>query len=251
MTGRRERSQSVDRAIEILRVLAVHGPQRLADLEPTVAAPRRVLQRLLVSLEAGGLVQRDAATRRYDLGIGAAVLGRLATERVDLARVAPPHLTRLLHVTGQTALLLVRQGGLAVSAHLEAPADGPAMVFPVGRSIPLWRGAARAILAFLPGDEQAVLGSAADVDDLADRLAEVRRCGYAVGHAEVLPGALAVGAPVFDPFGECIAAVVALGHDAHLDVDRCAPAVIAAAGELTASLGGHPRRPASNSDASV
>lgn len=235
-----ERSQSVDRAIEILRVLAVHGPQRLVDLAGKLAVPRRALQRLLVSLESAGMVQRDTESRRYDLGIGAAVIGRLAAERVDLARVAPPHLGRLLRDTGETALLLVRQDGLAVSAHLEPPTDGPAIVFPVGRSIPLWRGAARAILAFIPPDEQRVYGHAADLDDLPERIAEIRRRGYAVGHAEVLPGAVAVGAPVFDPFGHCVAAVLALGSESHLDVDRCAPVVVAAARELSAALGGKP-----------
>lgn len=238
-----ERSQSVDRAIEILRVLAVHGPQRLADLAARIDAPRRALQRLLASLESGGLVQREPATRRYDLGIATAVLGRLAAERVDLARVAPPHLVALQQATGQTALLLVRQGELAVSAHLETPPEGPAVVFAVGRTLPLWRGAARAILAFLPSDEQHRLAAGTDVDRLGTVLATVRDSGYAIGHAEVLPGALAVGAPVFDPLGHCIAAVLALGSDDHLDVDRCAPAVVAAAEALSRALGGGPAEP--------
>lgn len=232
-------------------MLAVHGPQRLVDLGPKVAAPRRAVQRLLASLEAGGLVQRDAATRRYDLGIGAAVLGRLATERVDLARVAPPHLARLHDQTSQTALLLVRQGDLAVSAHIEAPADGPAIVFPVGRSIPLWRGAARAILAFLPADERARIGDAVEIAGLEARLADVRRRGFAVGHAEVLPGALAVGAPVFDPFGHCVAAVLALGADAHLDIEECAPAVLTAADGVSAALGHRTPRSTGSEDRSV
>jgi DNA-binding IclR family transcriptional regulator len=232
-----ERSQSVDRAVEVLRVLGLHGPLRLADLVTRIDAPRRAIQRLLNSLEQVGHVQRDPVTKRYDLGIGIAILGQLAAERVDLARIAPPFLRALLDETHQTGLLLVRQGPRAVSAHVEAPQDGPAMVFPVGRSIPLWRGAARAILAFLDPAERAELVADAPDSVLPESLEDVRDHGYAIGHAEVLPGAIAVGAPVFDPGGGCVACVAALGSDAHLDPSTCAPVVRRSAADLSRALG--------------
>lgn len=235
-----ERSQSLDRATELLCLLGQRGPMRLTDLVGPLEAPRRALQRLLNSLEHAGFVQRDPTSKRYDLGIGMAILGQIAADRVDLARVAPPFLRALQVATSQTGLLLVRQGVLAVSAHVEAPEDGPAMVFPVGRSIPLHRGAARAILAFLPPVERAGLIAAASDDVLPESLQDVREHGYAIGHAEVLPGAIAVGAPVFDAVGRCVAAVAALGSDAYLDAITCASAVKQAAAELSRALGHDP-----------
>lgn len=232
-----ERSQSLDRATEVLRLLGQRGPLRLTDLVGATNVPRRALQRLLNSLELAGFVQRDPASRQYNLGIGMAILGTIAAERVDLARVAPPFLRALQEETGQTGLLLVRQGALAVSAHVEAPVDGPAMVFPVGRSIPLHRGAARAILAFLDSEESPRFTGEASPGDLPESLQAIRQQGYAVGHAEVLPGAIAIGAPVFDAVGRCIAAVAALGSDAHLNIATCAPAVRRGAAELSRALG--------------
>lgn len=238
--GDRERSQSADRLIEVLRVLTVHGAQRLVELDRRVATPRRTLQRLLVSLEQHGLVARDPATGRYDLGIGLAVMGAVASERVDVARLAPEPLRRLHTQTGQTAMLLVRQGDSAVCAHLAASDDGPTLILPLGRSVPIWQGAVRAIMAFLPQAEVDDLARRAPVDDLAHRLAEVRAAGWALGHAEVLPGALAVAAPVFGPLATPLACVGALGYATSVDPERCAGPVLAAAAALTAALGGHP-----------
>jgi DNA-binding IclR family transcriptional regulator len=128
-----------------------------------------------------------------------------------------------------------------VCAHLATPEEGPALVLPLGRSVQLWKGAVRAILAFLPDEEVAEITDGVRVDDLPARLAEVRRTGWAVGRAEVLTGAIAVAAPVFDPLGSPVACVGALGYDAVLDVGGCADPVLEAAAELTLAIGG--RRP--------
>jgi DNA-binding IclR family transcriptional regulator len=236
--GDSERSQSADRLVEVLRVLTLHGSQRLVDLDRRLPAPRRSLQRLLVSLEGAGLVVRDPDSGRYDLGMGLAVLGAVAVERIDLARVAPSPLRRLHARTGQTGFLLARQGPRAVCAHLATPDDGPALVLPLGRAVPLWQGAVRAILAYLPDAEVAEITRDVPIDDLPARLAEVRAHGWAVGRAEVLAGAIAVAAPVFDPLGSPVACVGALGYDAVLDVRDCADPVLEAAGELTVAIGG-------------
>lgn len=238
--GNPERSQSADRLVEVLRVLTLHGPQRLVELDRRLAPPRRALQRLLVSLESAGLVARDPDTGRYDLGMGLAMLGAVAVERIDLARLAPSPLRRLHDRTGQTGFLLARQGSRAVCAHLATPDEGPALVLPVGRSVPLWQGAVRAILAFLPDAEVTEITRGVPIDDLPARLADVRRDGWAVGRAEVLAGAIAVAAPVFDPLGWPVACVGALGYDAVLKVQTCVDPVVEAAGELTVAIGGRP-----------
>lgn len=232
-----ERSKSVDRAVELLRVLAVHGPLRLADIDDRLDGSRRSLQRLVTSLEHGGLVSRDPGTRLYDLGMGLAVFGTIAAERIDLPKVAPPYVRSVRDATGQTGLLLVRQDDAAVCAHLEVVPDGPALILPLGRLVPLWSGAVRSILAYLD------LAAVPTIPEhtragLTTRLATVRAQGWEVGRAEVLPGAIAVAAPVFDPMGKPIACLGALGYQANLDVDECVAPVCTAAKELTRALGG-------------
>jgi DNA-binding IclR family transcriptional regulator len=219
-------------------VIALQGPQRLADLARLMAAPRRGIQRLLVSLEQAGLVSRDPETRRYDLGMALAVLGAIAAERMDLARLAPPHLRQVLENTGQTGFLLSRQGPEAVCANLQLPADGPTLVLPLGRAIPLWQGAVRVILAYLDDDQVRAVVPRDRLPGVRPRLNMIRARGWEEGHAEVLPGAVAVTAPVFDPVGEPIGCVGALGYEAHLDTGACVGPVRAAAASLTAALGG-------------
>lgn len=237
--SRRERSQSVDRAAELLRVLAVQGPQRLADLDARFDAPRRGLQRLLVSLEHAGLIGRDPESRRYELGPGLAVLGAIAAERIDLPRLAPPHVRHVRDTTGQTGMLLVRQDDAAVCAHIEVVADGPALILPLGRVVPLSSGAVRSILAFVDRGEVATTPEGPP-PELAARLETVRAQGFEVARAEVLPGAIAVAAPVFDAVGEPVACVGALGYQGHLEPEACIGPVLAAAAGLTRALGGRP-----------
>lgn len=208
-----ETSQSVDRAMELLHLLAVRGALRLVDIDRAMAGPRRALQRLLNSLENAGLVSRDPSTKMYDLGMGLAMLGALSEQRTELPRLAPAHLRCLADETGQTGMLLVRRYDDVVCAHIEVPAAGAALVLPVGRAIPLWAGAARAVLAHLGTGEVDRLVPAEARPRIDDDLALIRRQGWSTARGEVLTGAAAVTVPVFDAVGHVIACVGVMGYD--------------------------------------
>lgn len=101
-------------------------------------------------------------------------------------------------------------GEKVLCIHAEQSATDLTSSYPRGRPMPIGRGAtSHSILAFLPrrqlmpliesrlADFRAVeFGK--DAAEVLKRLGEFRRAGVAVARAEVTPGVIGVGAPVFD-----------------------------------------------------
>ena len=228
-----DRSQSVDRAIEVLIAVGRRGPMRLSEIISDLGLPRRNVGRLLSSLEAAGLLRREPASLEYDLGFTLAWLGNVAGERLDIARLAKPVIQGLMEETHATALLHLRQSDSLVAALVCTPQDRLSVSFPTAQRIPLSRGVGRLVLAHLPTEARRRylyrVGEAVDtgyLDQLKDQ-------GYLVSHGEVVEGVHAVGAPIFDPSGDVVA-VVAIASMS--DVTLHAAQVVSAADQITRML---------------
>lgn len=202
-----DRSQSVDRAIEVLIALGRRGPMRLSDLINDLGLPRRNIGRLLSSLEKAGLLRRDSSSLEYDLGFTLAWLGNVAGERLDIARLAKPAIQTLMAETHATALLHLRQSDVLVAAVVCTPQDRLSVNFPVGERIPLARGIGQLVLAHMSAEARLrYLRRTGEPFDI-DYLERIREQGYLISRGEVVEGVHAVGAPVFDPSGDVIAVV--------------------------------------------
>jgi IclR family acetate operon transcriptional repressor len=212
-SGRIEASQ---RAFAILDALADAGEAGTNELGRLTGLPASTVSRQLGTLAAVGLVEHDAGSGRYCLGIKVVRLANVVLERLDVRRVARPHLEELVRVTGETATLHVPGETDAVtvdfvpSAHFiqhvtqlgrpsvaHASSAGKVMLAFTDRSLP--HGALR---AFTP---HTITSRAA----LAREVEHVRRQGYAEAFEEREPGLAAVAAPVWSSTG-ALAAIVAL-----------------------------------------
>ena len=207
-----ETSQTLDRGVRVLRVLA-ESPTGLTmtELATTLEVNRTVVYRLVATLEAHALVRRDRAGRLY-VGLGVLQLG--AGLQPQLRSAAAPVLRLLAETTGCTAHLTVADGDEAMALAVVEPTRTDFHVaYRVGSRHRLTRGAAgRAIL--LGRDGQA--GE------------------YAVTTGELQPGAKGLAAPVSGVAGlEASVGIVTIGP---LDVERIAPEVTRAARDLAAHL---------------
>ncbi len=117
--------------------------------------------------------------------------------------------------------------------------------------MPLARGAiSRAILAWLPRRQQvplikenlaefAGIGQGDTVEEVLNRLRQVRRDGHAVAHGEVTPGVIGVAVPVLDAGRMPMAALCATSAETDVGAHRLAKiinAVSTLAGEITETL---------------
>jgi DNA-binding IclR family transcriptional regulator len=220
----------LDRSVALLNLLA-DGPRPLRWLSDRSGLPRPTAHRLLVALEAHGLVGRDSAGS-FRLGPRLTELAFRADPALDLATVATPVLARLHDATGESVQLYVRSGDKRLCIAARDSGTGLRDSVPVGALLPLAAGSGgKVLLAWCaPGEH---------VDAVPpEELTAIRSRGWAASVAEREPGVASVSAPVLRPDGTAAAAICVSGPASRLGQApgrRLSALVIAAAAELAAS----------------
>jgi DNA-binding IclR family transcriptional regulator len=201
------RVQSVDRALRLLEVVAATAPrgETVTDLAARCNINRATAWRLLGTLEARGLVERDPITNRYRVGL--AMIRMSASAGYDgLVRRTRHILERVSEQTGETADLAVAgQHGVTYVGEV-APPSVMAINW-VAREVPLHAtSTGKAFLAWLPPEEARGLldvplprftdTTITDLETLMSHVAETRERGYAECAGELEPALYGVSAPI-------------------------------------------------------
>jgi DNA-binding IclR family transcriptional regulator len=206
----------LDKSMALVDAVAA-GSASLTDLVSVTGLPRATAHRLLVALEAHGLVRRDG-DGRFLLGFRLLGLGAAAAAEVPLAALARSTLAWLRDETGESVQLYVRQGEQRICvASLDAPRELRTIV-PVGAALPLDRGSAGKVLRDPP---------------------VLTRGGWAESVAEREVGVASVSAPVRDAGGATVAAVSVSGPIERLSRQpgrRYGRTVVAAANQIETAL---------------
>jgi DNA-binding IclR family transcriptional regulator len=149
-------TQTVGRAIGLLKAVAARHPAgtTLRDLTDQFALDRTTTYRLMSSLVAAGMVERDER-KTYRLGLEAMQLGLAAMNRSPLVQRCRPFMQRLARKTEDTVFLVVRNGDYAHCVHHEEGAyPVKTLVLVVGGFRVLGIGTAGVtLLSHLPDDE--------------------------------------------------------------------------------------------------
>lgn len=251
--------QSVRRAVELLFAFSIDRPAlSVSQLAAAASLNRTTVYRMLASLEQADLVRRHPVTSLYSLGPRILRLAEVYLHQLsDLRTVAATPLTWLRDQTGETAALHVREGlTRVVVAQVESRHEVRRTYPDMGERLSLHRGApSQAILAFLGPDAiERYIAEApgrwpdfdpAEAQELRDRLAEVRRAGYAISNQQRTPGVISVAAPLFDHTRTVVGAVNVSGPVQRItfeDAERFAPLVVEAATRISSDLGYEPNR---------
>ena len=207
-----ETSQTLDRGLHVLRVLAdTPAGLTITELAARLAVNRTVVYRLVTTLEQHALVRRDQKGRLY---VGLGVLHLASAVQPVLRDLAVPVLRELAEAVGCTAHLTVADGDEALALAVVEPSWTDFHVaYRVGARHDLHQGAAgKAILLGRDGQSDA----------------------YAVTTGELQAGARGLAAPVRGVEGlEASVGVVTLGD---FDLDLVGPRVSAAARQVASRL---------------
>jgi DNA-binding IclR family transcriptional regulator len=207
-----ETSQTLDRGLRVLRVLA-ESPDGLTitELSGRLQVNRTVVYRLISTLEQHGLVRRDARSRLF---VGLGVLGLASAVQPLLRDLAMPVLRSLAESVGCTAHLTVADGDEALALAVVEPTWTDFHVaYRVGARHPLSQGAAGKAIGLLDAEGPA----------------------YAVTSGELQSGARGLAAPVRGVEG-LRASVGIVTLDGAIDEQVVAPQVIAAAQDVAERL---------------
>ena len=127
-------TDAVQRVVTVLDMLGespdglgVGEIARRLEVHPSTAS------RLLATLGANGLLDRDGATGRYRLGSRIVGLAAATVDRLPVVSQARPDLERLSRATSETVNLAIRDGSHVVYVDQVTPAQTVVMASWVGR----------------------------------------------------------------------------------------------------------------------
>lgn len=224
--------QAVDRALEILGLLAEH-PKGLgvSSIANSLGLHVSTAHRLLATLAAHNLVRQNEDTSKYRLGLRLIDLGTTVLSGLDLRDEAEPFLDELQRKTGEVVHLAVLDDRHVVYIHKVEPSKGFQIYSRIGRRSPVHcTGLGKAILAFSPapvvdrviqaGLHRYTATTICDPDELRAHLGEIRERGFAFDMEEHEVGVCCAAAPVLDYSGRAVAAVSVTGLTVRIGPER-------------------------------
>lgn len=243
--------RSVDRAVSLLYLLADVGPTRVTDVARKLGTHKSTASRLLSTLQARGLVDREAETGNYRLGYGVVRLAGAVDHDFALGAASRPVCVELANETGETVNVVILDDDHTMCVDQVIGSASVTSVNWVGKRTPAHAVASGKVLL-------AHLGHAAAADALPATLValtprtitdrevllasfdEIVARGWASAMDEQEPGLTSVAAPVRRPDGRVVAAVAVSGPSFRLTEDRVqelGDATSAAARRISAGTG--------------
>jgi DNA-binding IclR family transcriptional regulator len=221
----------LDRAFALLKAFDAEAEKlSLTELSRRTGLYKSTVLRLLAALEHGGFVRR-LPEGQYAVGPEPLRLATLYQRSFDVGHVIQPMLERLSAASGETASFYVRQGAMRIALFRVEPSRSIRASVRPGQGYPIHQGASgKVLLAFSA--------------DAGGAHADVRGECFASSFGERDPETASVAAPVFGVHGELLGALALSAPIARLAdpaaLGRARAALLEAAREATATLGGRP-----------
>lgn len=220
--------RAVDRAIDILEAIAA-APEgvKITQLQSDTGIARPTLYRLVRTLESRNLLRQCDDPTRYALDLGILALAQPCMRAIDTLSHADTVLDDLAAAVEETVALCIFRGATRIFVREILSPHALKYSVGVGTTEPILRGAGgHAILAYLDATTRnQLLETVGDAErqQLTVELEHVQKRGYAVSEGQILDGATAIAAPVFDRIGKVTGSVGVYGPSVRLSGDRIAP----------------------------
>jgi len=245
----RDPDSPLQKAFAVLKLLAeAEHPMNAPDIGGQLGMNRQTVHRLLNQLEAIGMVRRDVARERFEVGPAMVELGLRAQSGNHAARLRRAVMEELVAEVRENCNLAVLDGHEIVYVdHVEC--DWPLRrQIAIGDRMPAYCTAiGKLLLAHLPAKaleqylsvvtlEPWTEHTWTDPDGFREHLEDIRRQGYATNEQENMVGLLAAAVPVRDTFGRIAAGLSIHGPKPRLSEARTLE-IIPQVSEAASTLG--------------
>jgi IclR family transcriptional regulator, KDG regulon repressor len=254
MTDQNERAQTLMRSVMILDCFTQDRPElgvrevaRMVDLSSSSTG------RIMSAMKELGILSQNPTTRLYSVGPRVLTWAGVYLATSDIRNVAYPYLEELHNTTRETISLYILDGKERVCIERLESTQNVRFVAPrIGRHLPLHAGSAgKVMMAFLPEtrrEELLLPGNLVQLTEktiivpevLRSELDRIRLDGYAISNGEWILDASGIAAPIFDRFGEVLAALTISGPTQRFTQEvfpGYIEAVVRVAQQISAGLG--------------
>ena len=229
MPAEKGSNQSVEKAISVLETFADGQPMRVSDVARGAAISQSNASRLLSTLESGGLVERDAQTSLYSLGLSLMTLAGVAVNQNSVHRAGRQIAQDLARQTGlgvnialahgaELVYLCNFEGPLTPKSHTLLGQRVPVHATSVGKST-LIGSSRESRIALLPALVRYTDATITSHDSLDSEVELIVSRGYATEAEEFVPGRASIAAPLRDQSGLIVAAISISGPVTAVDLE--------------------------------
>lgn len=252
MSADKSTNQSVEKAVSVLESFADGQALRVGDVARAAGITQSTASRLLATLEAAGLVERDPITTLYFLGTELLTLAGIAINQNPVHRVGRQIAQNLASELGlgvniallrgwELVYLCNFEGRNSPKSHTLMGQRVPLHATSIGKStLPSFSAADRRELQPLTSFTEFTI---TDPTALERETAVVARRGYATEVEEFVLGRASVAAPILDQLGRIVAAISISGPRTTIDLEtreaELARLVIETADRISSGLGYH------------
>ena len=244
--------QSLDRAMQVLAVVAAGTGLSLTEVAEASGRPAASCYRILMTLRKHRITEFDEANQLWHVGVQAYRIGSSFLRRSRIVEQSRPIMQRIMSETGETANLAILDRNEVVFIS-QVETDEPIRAFfrPGSRGPGHASGIGKAIMAYLsPGTVTALLPERLEAftartitgrDAFLDELKTIRARGWAIDNEEKTEGMRCIAAPIFNAFAEPVAGLSLSGPSIRVRPARDGEfgAVIRAAADgITLATGG-------------
>ncbi len=224
---------SVTNAVRLLKAFSSTNLEwGVTDLARHLDLSKSTVHRLLATLAEEGMLEQNAETGRYRLGLVMFDLAAAVPTQLDLHEAVLSPMSDLRNKTGETVQVAVLDGREVVYIErLDSP-NTLRMFLEIGRRNEAnVSGTGKALMAFAPRDQlERILDgwtltgrtehSIVSMTELRAELDRTRRRGYAENRHESEIGVVSVAAPIRDGGGRVVAAMSVAGPADRVDPVR-------------------------------
>lgn len=253
----------VVRAVKLLQMFAdANSDLSIKELSDKSGLAPSTIHRLVNLLADLGMVTFDEQRKRYGIGQEFFRLSAQVMTKTSFADIARPYMKNVVLACEETCVLIsyLRPRQLiSVVAVENSPNPLQYQTELYATRNPLWGATGQSVAAFLPDTELSDLleesgeqvfpatgARLPDRDSYLRQMAEIREKGYALSQGETIPGAVGIGAPVFDKAGLVIGSLcVTLPEIRYSETvrDRVIGTLVPEARALSMALGYTPPAP--------
>ena len=222
--------QSIERVSNILHCFDQDSRLGITQIAKKVGLTKSTTFGIVSTLTKLGFLEQDKSTGLYMLGLELFLLGN----RVDAdgRSVIGRELDSLVEVLGETINYVRRQGGNVIYIAKKESPHSMRISTTVGMSLPMYCSAVgKAMLAYLPPEEQNAIIDATDFQNLTDNtlaspetlrseLKKIRSQGFALDSEELEYGLTCVAVPILNSQNYPIAAISCSGPSTRMTPEK-------------------------------